>query len=306
MRHTISTFLLAMIATVAFAQKPDKALIRVKYAFSHLNDTNRRGNFYKENMILVAGKSASVFLSHDKVLRDIETKKSLEEQVRQQGGNITSIKMPQRKRPTSESEYYYFANEGKVFLKEPMGVVYLIEYPAEKIDWKLTNEKQSIEGIDCKKATTNFKGRNWIAWYAEELPFTSGPWKLAGLPGLIVQAYDENKEISFEFAGLEKVEEINPKPIQKGLDEMSIPKWGSAAMLTTSEIKLPENVVRATPQEIKRLKEARANDPQGFAKTQMAALGMGGLTRVAPGPGSTPNPQAGLIMNNPIEKTPIK
>lgn len=39
------------------------------------------------------------------------------------------------------------------------------------------------------------------------MPFQAGPWKLNRLPGLIVEAYDENKQIYFQFAGIENVKQ---------------------------------------------------------------------------------------------------
>ena len=299
----LTFFSLLFLTTInATAQKPDKALIRVKYAFSHMMDTNQRQNYYTETMLLVAGKDASVFLSYDKILRDLEAKKSFEEQARQQAGNIQMIKSPLRKRHYSDIEYYYFANEDKFFTKEQMGVNYLTEWKPEKITWKILPEKLTIEGISCKKATTSFKGRNWNVWFAEDLPFVSGPWKLTGLPGLIIQAYDENKEVMFDFAGLEQIDHSQKNTTHNPLDEYSFKKLGSSNFLTDVEIKLPENAVKASVQEIERLKEVRTKDPQGFAKTQMAAMGFGGITRVA-GPNNNPTlPKQTSIFNNPIEK----
>lgn len=60
-------------------------------------------------------------------------------------------------------------------------------YPME---WKISQDKKIIDGIDCFKATTFFKGREYIAWYAPSIPSDNGPWKLGGLPGLILEAHD--------------------------------------------------------------------------------------------------------------------
>jgi GLPGLI family protein len=65
------------------------------------------------------------------------------------------------------------------------------------MDWKISQDKKSIDGIDCFKATTIFKGREYIAWYAPSLPIENGPWKLGGLPGLILEAYDIDDDLHF-------------------------------------------------------------------------------------------------------------
>lgn len=72
-----------------------------------------------------------------------------------------------------------------------------------QIEWNITNEIRKLEGIQVMKATTNFRGRNYIAWFAPEISVPLGPWKLHGLPGLILEAYDEDKEILFLFQKLE-------------------------------------------------------------------------------------------------------
>lgn len=94
------------------------------------------------------------------------------------------------------------------------------------IDWKLEKETKKIGSFDCKKATTSFRGREYIAWYALEIPLPYGPWKLHGLPGLILEAYDTNKEVYFYFKKGEYPANKNQNVnfIKKGKDEDNI-KW---------------------------------------------------------------------------------
>ena len=63
--------------------------------------------------------------------------------------------------------------------------------------WELSEETKMIDSLECHKAETVFRGRRYTAWFcpAIELPF--GPWKLGGLPGLIVEAYENKKDIYF-------------------------------------------------------------------------------------------------------------
>lgn len=63
--------------------------------------------------------------------------------------------------------------------------------------WSLINETRNVCGYSCKKATTKFRGRQWTAWYSSEIPQSDGPWKFSGLPGLILQIEDEDKEHFF-------------------------------------------------------------------------------------------------------------
>ncbi len=60
----------------------------------------------------------------------------------------------------------------------------------DKLDWKVEKENKKVENIILQKASTNFGGRKWTAWYNTEIPFQEGPYKFRGLPGLIFEVYD--------------------------------------------------------------------------------------------------------------------
>lgn len=68
-----------------------------------------------------------------------------------------------------------------------------------KFIWKITKEKKKIGKFNCILGETNFRGRKYFAWYTPDIPVYSGPWKLNGLPGMILEAYDEGKYISWTF-----------------------------------------------------------------------------------------------------------
>lgn len=66
------------------------------------------------------------------------------------------------------------------------------------LDWELLDGDTIVCGYACQRARTSFRGRTWMVWYAPELPYQDGPWKLSGLPGLIVKAYDTEGDFFFE------------------------------------------------------------------------------------------------------------
>ena len=43
-----------------------------------------------------------------------------------------------------------------------------------------------ISGFKCQKATTEFRGRTYEAFFSSEIAPRGGPWKFDGLPGLII------------------------------------------------------------------------------------------------------------------------
>jgi GLPGLI family protein len=77
-------------------------------------------------------------------------------------------------------------------------------------DWKITGEKQTILSYKCQKATVSFRGRDYVAWFATDIPIPNGPWKFGGLPGLILNLHDIKNNFIFECNGLEQLKQKEP------------------------------------------------------------------------------------------------
>lgn len=56
------------------------------------------------------------------------------------------------------------------------------------ISWELLDSETYICDHLCKEATGYFRGRTYRVFYTEDIPVSSGPWKLTGLPGFILHA----------------------------------------------------------------------------------------------------------------------
>lgn len=78
------------------------------------------------------------------------------------------------------------------------------------IDWKITNEKKKIGKFNCIKATANILGREWQAWFTQEIQVSFGPWRLNGLPGLILEAFDSTLDFVYQLAEVEIPHEFAP------------------------------------------------------------------------------------------------
>lgn len=89
--------------------------------------------------------------------------------------------------------------------------ILLYEKEQFMFDWEIIySEKKMILGYQCIKATTSFRGRKYEAWYTPSIPIFDGPWKFKGLPGLIMQIQDSDKQYVFECIGLKNTEKKLP------------------------------------------------------------------------------------------------
>ncbi|WP_343535185.1 GLPGLI family protein [Pedobacter sp.] len=282
--------------TLLFAQTSEWALAKAKYNFLHIRDTNNRSNPYQEEMILLIGKNSSRYTSHVKMKQRLEFYQHVNEQIKNNGGTLNGAHIKSnRKSMTIPEDYYFFHTENQLIRSEHLVSTYFIPEAIPQIDWKITTDTINLSGVKCQKATAFFRGRNWTAWFASDMPFQSGPWKLHGLPGLILEAYDSKKEIQFLFAGFEVVEKkpnISKEPFIGEMVNLD---------LMENEIKIPNQAIKTSKEEFLKLKKAQAEDPVGFAKTQLAGSGMAGLAQMIKQPSGVRPPAKVNAYNNPIE-----
>jgi GLPGLI family protein len=94
-------------------------------------------------------------------------------------------------------------NSADVFVKEEMNL----------FNWQLCDEERQILGYNCQIAKTLFRGRNYIVWFTTELPFKAAPWKIHGLPGVVLQVMTEDDFLHIKARTIriqEASEIINP------------------------------------------------------------------------------------------------
>ena len=282
--------------TLLFAQSSEWAVAKTKYNYIHVRDTNNRSNPYQEEMILLIGKNSSRYTSYVKMKQQTEFYQHVNEQIKNNGGTLNGAHITSnRKTRTIPEDYYFFHAENQLIRSEYLVSTYFVPEAIPQIDWKITMDTVNLSGVKCQKATAFFRGRNWIAWFAPDMPFQSGPWKLHGLPGLILEAYDSKKEVQFLFGGFEVVEKkpnASKEPYIGGLANLEVMQ---------NEIKIPNKAIKTSKEEFLKLKKAQAEDPAGFAKTQLAGSPMAGLAQMIKQPSGTSPISAVNIYNNPIE-----
>ena len=72
------------------------------------------------------------------------------------------------------------------------------------MQWSLQDSTQTILGHRCQKATCHFRGRDFVAWFAADVPIKGGPWKFGGLPGCILKVYDTQHLYEWEAVAIER------------------------------------------------------------------------------------------------------
>lgn len=89
--------------------------------------------------------------------------------------------------------------------------------PLPEFDWEMLEGDSVICGYACQKARAVFRGRTWVVWYAMDLPYDDGPWKLRGLPGLILKADDVRGDFAFSAVSIMKGDQTKiPVNFRKG------------------------------------------------------------------------------------------
>ncbi len=80
---------------------------------------------------------------------------------------------------------------------------------ARIISWELLNETKNINSFKCQKAKGYFRGRTYTVWFTDDIPVSLGPWKLNGLPGLILEATDSLNQFQYFAEKVELQMEVN-------------------------------------------------------------------------------------------------
>ena len=95
----------------------------------------------------------------------------------------------------------------KADLKYRLSTSAFFVYPdsVPSLEWSFNDEEtDSIIGYDCRKATVEFAGRSYIAWFTPEIPLPFGPYKFGGLPGLILKLEDAERQYIWVAVGFER------------------------------------------------------------------------------------------------------
>lgn len=270
MRRYILPVCLFLFCTSVRAQT-DTAFAYVDYTFWHMDDTTQPHFPATRTYRLYLGKKMSGYIDHGQMLGVMRTMEN--PQVAMDAAFLADTK-----KLLVRSGIFKNTQNNLLTFVAPAGLnTYLIEEPVPEIKWEITEETKDVKGYTCQKATCRFRGRDYEAWFCAALPYNNGPWKLGGLPGLILEAYDVHQDVKFSFVAFGKGSDIPSFSIPQGMDKITAKAY--------------RQYIEAMNKDTKAM--------LGAATASGGRVVMGGaMAGSAGGP-----PKRTKILNNPLEKT---
>lgn len=197
----------------------DEATLRCWYEFSQFCLDDGIKELIVDTFTLDAGLVYSVYYDQNRFMRDSiyfgESKKiRYKTKLIRQGMKISEI---ENLRKQGDGFYRELPNKGetsKIYKNRQKKYVMIVDGDMNAAykcmdrvsqSWNLMEDTMTILGYVCQKAETIFRGRQYIAWFTSEIPLQDGPWKLYGLPGLILKVEVDGRRFVFQAIGLQKL-----------------------------------------------------------------------------------------------------
>ena len=199
MKKLLFTFLL--ISAFFSAQN------RFIYDYKFVTDSTNKADVKSELMYLDISEKGSKFYSREVYVSDSIMTAAFEKQIKATGSMNVDMKVMSMRKGSVRYKIHKNYPSFKTYSLTRSGMDAYKVWDKRKIQWKILPEKQKIGEFDAQKATTEFAGRKWTAWFTEELPFQDGPYKFRGLPGLIVKLEDATQSHVFELKAVGKYKE---------------------------------------------------------------------------------------------------
>ena len=203
MNKNFSVLLFLMMISFLSAQNQ-----RFMYEYKFVSDSTNKADIKTELMNLDTTPKGSKFYSYTSYKSDSLMRVDLEKQLKTTGS--INIKTDQRKgfvRYTVAKNY----QNGNVDFRNRIGMDAFKVTEDRKIAWKILPNKQKIGNWETQKATTEFGGRKWAAWFCNDIPIQDGPYKFSGLPGIIVKLEDQTQSHVFNLVGIKNLGTLEPE-----------------------------------------------------------------------------------------------
>jgi GLPGLI family protein len=237
-------------------------LITYDYAFQR--DSTNINSVYTQKMFLFYSPTKSLFTSESRYKRDSillnangrrsDVNGSVSVKVSDAPSFVRNLPLDwaffQIEKNFQDSLFYYH----EVTLAK-----FKCQYDGTAISYQLVKQDSSIAGYTCSKATASLGGRNFVLWYTKEIPIPDGPYKFAGLPGLVLLAYDTEREHIFSVLSIEKkdtffdLERNYQKSVELSMSKIAQLRYDIIAASQYGDIKL--EIIDGDPEVLKKAKE---------------------------------------------------
>ncbi|WP_292009903.1 GLPGLI family protein [Chryseobacterium sp.] len=209
MKSLFSAFFIALFA-LSMAQESKETANRFFYelTFKPKKDSTKLDKVI--TILDITDKNRSVYQDYTVIAQDSIMK--IEFEAMQKAGVMKDLSKS-LKQPKISARIYKFYPSMKVEYVEKIANGFTpssIGYDETiKFNWNIQADKEKIGEYNTQKATTEFGGRKWTAWFSTDLPFQDGPYKFSGLPGLIVKIEDDGKNYSWVLQGNKKIKDYS-------------------------------------------------------------------------------------------------
>ncbi|MGL5938012.1 MAG: GLPGLI family protein [Phocaeicola sp.] len=193
--RNISLIVLFLSTTIQLsAQISDYMTVRAHYMASF---KRYEGDITtQEEKVLDISRGRSYFYG-----RWLQKREHITDSVKSKGGNFNDILALISDYPSPKEYYAIYKNypqKGMLTTTDRALKKFYYSEPIERLKWQLIPRDTTLLTYKCQFATTTFRGRSWRVCYTLEIPISEGPWKLHGLPGLILYAEEESGTFKFE------------------------------------------------------------------------------------------------------------
>lgn len=173
----------------------DSAKIKVTYNRTMVLDTLYPNDKYKNDILtLIAGNKGSAFYSEEN-RKDSEMSMNTDYVLKVfQDQNL----LKRVSRLENEKIFRDYKNNTTIVHQRYDMTNWELKEDIANPKWEVKDSIITILGYNCIMATSNFRGRKWVAFFSPEILVPEGPWKLIGLPGIILKAYDEKNHYCYE------------------------------------------------------------------------------------------------------------
>ena len=182
----------------------DSAKIRISYSLNYVSDSTKPQQVMKDRKVLLIGNEWTHFYSYYVHQADSAATANSDK-----GKTFSRFKMPAGVAEEGYEVFTHISTQKRTVLEPITSLsVYRYEELLDTPQWIISEDTCRILSYLCQKATARFRGRDWTVWFSPEVPLNTGPWKLGGLPGLILKAADSKNHYVFECIGIEQLRKV--------------------------------------------------------------------------------------------------